>query len=126
MKRTFAHVFLLAVILLAAVGGVVIAQEDISLEGLAKQVAELFRRSDDFEERLAAVEELEERIANVESGMGIASATPTPTSTPTQTPTATDTPTITLTPEPTNTPTPTHTPSPTFTPTPLPPPRSFQ
>ncbi len=106
MKRTFAHVFILAVILLAAVGGVVIAQEDISLEGLARQVAELFRMSDDFEERLAAVEELEERIANIEKGMGIASATPTPTNTPTQTPTAIDTPTITPTPKPTNTPTP--------------------
>ena len=125
MKRTFAHVFILAVILLAAVGGVVIAQEEFTLEGLAEQVAELFRRSDDFEERLAAVEELEERIANIEKGMGIASATPTPTNTPTQTPTATDTPTITPTPKPTNTPTPTHTPSPTLTPTPLPPPVPF-
>ena len=97
------RLLVMTLLLALAAPGVLLAQGELTLEGLARQVERLAgqveRLAESVERNSTAHEELAERLAAVETALA-PTATPTATATaaPTATPTATVTPTPTATP----------------------------
>ena len=102
-RRPLIVIFALVLVVLGV--STLSAAGEITLESLGAAISKVMQRQDDFEKRLAVIEQ----------ELNIPTATPTQTPEVTATAAATETATATSTPEPTDTPSPTNTPSPTLT-----------
>ena len=105
-RRPLIVIFALVLVVLGV--STLSAAGEITLESLAAAISKVMQRQDDFEKRLAVIEQ----------ELNIPTATPTQTPEVTATAAATETATATSTPEPTDTPSPTNTSRPTNTPSP--------